>query len=71
MCLLAFMAAISGERLAPVILMFALFMGTAAAVAFAAGGKDELEVRLHWVNAVWFGAMFLGLLYGVTMIIAP
>jgi len=71
MCMLAFMAAVSADYLSTLILVMAMFLGTAAAVALAAGGKDELQVRLPWINAVWFGSMFLGALYCATLLLVP
>lgn len=68
LCLLAFLAAVSGEPMDTVILSLGLFLATAATVAFAGGGKDGLAVRPEWINAVWFGAMYLGILYGLTLV---
>lgn len=68
LCLLAFLAAVSGDPMANVILALGLFLATAATVAFAGDGKDGLEIRVEWINAVWFGSMYLGLLYVLTLV---
>ncbi|MEQ9490299.1 MAG: hypothetical protein RIM72_15035 [Alphaproteobacteria bacterium] len=68
-CWLAFLAVVSGGRLAAVSLTFSAFLGLAAAIAFAGGGKDGLTLQAEWLSAVWFGAVFFGLLFGVTLVL--
>ncbi len=66
---LIFLTVTSGDGVSAVILAFSSFLGIAAAVAFAGGGKQGLAMRAEWVYSIWFCAVFLGLLYGVTLVL--
>lgn len=66
---LIYLAAVNNEPLSGLLLAFSLILGTAVIIAQASAGENGLDIPQAWIQASWFAAVFMAMLFCMTLMI--